>query len=113
LIFYSESVADGGARYQLVSVAEVVFSLNAIVVVAQVPGLIARVRDELASIIETALAIWPSVHWSRRVSPDDLLSMRMGGCSITYTLDLARRTANVLSATPLKNDDDALSWSAA
>ena len=89
--------------------AEVVFAPNAVVVVAQAPRLCTRIRRELIGILETALAVWPAAPWARRVSPDDFLCLRIGGYSITYTLDLQREQARVLSATPLHPDDDAVS----
>jgi hypothetical protein len=90
-------------------VAEVVFAPNAVVVVAQHPRLCTRVRRELLGILETAMAVWPSAGWTRTVSPDDFLTLRIGGFSMTYTLDLERKLARVLSATPLHPDDDAVS----
>lgn len=81
--------------------AEVVFAPNAVVHVAQTPGLCTRVRRELLGILEAAMAVWPASSWSRKVAPDDFLCLRIGGYSITYTLDLERELARVLSATPL------------
>ena len=85
------------------------FAPNAVVVVAQSPRLCTRVRRELLGILETALAVWPAAPWARRVSPDDFLCLRMGGYSITYTLDLEHGLARVLSATPLHPDEDTVS----
>lgn len=82
-----------------------VFAPNAVVVVAQVPGLCTRVRRELLGILEAAVGVWPAF-WSRSVAPDDFLCLRIGGYSITYTLDLKREVARVLSATPLQSGDE-------
>ncbi|HEY2029055.1 MAG TPA: hypothetical protein VGH20_07585 [Myxococcales bacterium] len=84
------------------------FAPNAVVLVAQAPRLCTRVRRELLGILEASAAVWPSVPWARTVTPDDFLCLRIGGYSITYTLDLERKLARVLSATPLHPDDDAV-----
>jgi hypothetical protein len=80
------------------------FVPTAIVTLAQVPGLMARVQQALLNVLEAAPGMQPGVHCTFHVKPDQLLRIVLGGFSITYTVDLKRNAAKVLSAAPLDVD---------
>jgi hypothetical protein len=72
------------------------FVPDAMLTLAEVPGLRRRLEFALRSVLETGRKISLSENVS--VQPDEFMRIWFGGYCVTYTIDVQRNTVTVLSA---------------